>query len=205
MKMKKNFNALASWVVMTFCFSYAWGITHASDRVSSTNVTRSIVLTQEMFPSLPDLELLETLIVVKASGNVVPFDQMTAPAKATIRRMARRMIPVSGLDEGDPVEILDRVIYPPPLPDDYSIGLCYEPSSLAQRAVRENSFEGRRLSCSVTNVSDIVFSLVVTHAFDRQFCVDSMGNVAVRNQDDPEVKQSTVSVLTLGGSVDQKE
>ena len=196
----KNIKRFCAWVlliVVAFCFECALGITNANYRVSSTNMTRSVTLTQEMFPSLTDLDMLENLIDVKASGKLVPFDQITVPARKTIQLMARRTIPTSGLHDANPIDVLDTVMNPPPLPEDYSIGLYHKPSSLVQRA-KENSFDGCLLSCSVTNVSDLIFSVVVTQAFDCRFCVNSMGDVSVRNKDDSEVNRNTVYVLTLG-------
>lgn len=202
MKKMKRFNSLFLLAVVVFGLRDAFGITNAVNQVPLDGPTNSIVLTQEMFPALPQGGELGAFVCASVAGRTVPFDQMPVPAKKTIQSMAGRTIPASGLHEVNPVDLLDMVINTPLKPDYYSIGLCRRPSPRGKGAVIERSFDGGMLSCSITNVSDLVFSLVVVQAFDRMFCVDTQGNVAVRNQNDAEIKRDTVYVLTLRKGMD---
>lgn len=196
-KMDKYFLFLMLLAVVACGPGNVFGATNASDQVAATNSMPSVDLTQEMFVALSERKGLTNSIVASVAGRAVPFDQMPAPAKKTIRRMAGQIIPEAGFRDANPIDVLESVIASPPLHEHYSLGLRLDLSSQAQVAVKDNALEVGSLNCSVTNVSDLVLSLVVAQAFDLRLCIDLKGNVTVRNQNDPETKRDTVYVLTL--------
>lgn len=145
-----------------------------------------VMLKQEMFTlsTQHDPQRLEQIRIESVDGMTTNVNQLPPKARECVLRMEARVIPQLEFVAVDPRKVIRLIAGKPKPKSAMRLGLVVEDKECEADPLwlRDVSFGGHMLSCSVTNVSFLNFSLVFADAFDCEFGVTQDGEPVFRNK-----------------------